>query len=159
LSSICERARALNRMPADGKALLKLGAGLNFAIAAVHLGVIVAGAPAYLYFGAAGLAALARAGSPVPALLTAGLALAFIIFGLYGLSGAGVIRPLPLGRAALAAIGGVYTLRGMIVIFDLMRLARGAGYPLRQTVFSAVALAIGLIYLSGAMRRRPSPQA
>jgi hypothetical protein len=134
-------------------ASLKLGAALNFAIAAIHVGIIFAGPPAYLYFGSAGLAAQAQSGSPAPALLTAGLVVVFVAFGLYALSGAGVIRPLPLLWPALAAIGAGYTLRGLVVILDLLRLARGAGYPLRQTVFSAIALAIGLLYIMGALRR------
>lgn len=136
-----------------GKTLLTLGAGLNFAIAVIHIGIIVVGAPAYLYFGAADLAVLATAGSAVPPLLMLVLIVLFIGFGLYALSGAGRIRPLPLVALGLISIGGIYTLRGLIVVLDILRLIRGAGYPFRQTVFSAIALAIGLIYLIGTARQ------
>jgi hypothetical protein len=145
-------------MNSAGKAWLTVGAGLNFAIALIHLGIIFAGGPAYVYFGAADLAVLAQAGSPVPALLTVCLTIVFIVFGVYALSGAGVVRRLPLLRLGLLAIGAVYTLRGLIVILDILRLVRGAGYPFRQTVFSAAALAIGLIYLIGTIRRCSSLQ-
>jgi hypothetical protein len=138
----------------SGRALLILGAGANFLIAVLHLVIILVGAPAYLYFGAADLARMAEAGSPTPALLTLGLTAAFMAFGLYGLSGAGVMRRLPLLTLGLALIGAVYTLRGLVVILDLARLMRGADYPFRQAVFSAVALAIGLAYLLGAFQRR-----
>ena len=43
----------------SGRALLILGAGANFLIAALHLVIIFVGAPAYLYFGAADLARMA----------------------------------------------------------------------------------------------------
>jgi hypothetical protein len=145
-------------MNALGKTLLTIGGWLNIGIAILHLGIIVMGAPAYLYFGRSDLALLAARGSPLPALLTFGLALVFAGFGLYAFSGAGRLRPLPLLRIGLIFIGSVYTLRGLIVVFDLLRLMRGAGYPFRETVFSAVALAIGVIYLFGARRQWPHLQ-
>ena len=55
-------------------------------------------------------------------------------------------------RVGLVAIGAVYALRGLVVVPDLVRLARGAGYPFRQTVFSAVSLTVGLLYLVGVAR-------
>src|SRR5712692_7256575 len=103
-------------MNATGRALLIFAAVLSFLIAAVHLVVIFVGAPAYLYFGAADLARMAEVGSPVAALLTLALAAAFIVFALYALSGAGVVRRLPLLTLGLALIGVVYTLRGLVVI-------------------------------------------
>jgi len=136
-----------------GKRLLTLGAGLNFAVAILHLGIIALGAPAYLYFGAADFARLADAGSPLPALITLMLTAFFVGFALYALSGAGVIRRLPGLALGLVFISGLYILRGLIVFLDLIRLARGADYPLRQMVFSAVALAIGLVYLVGTIRQ------
>lgn len=140
-------------MNVSGKTLLAVGAGLNFAIAALHLGIIIGGVPAYLYFGAANMAAMVDAGSRVPALLTLLFTLLFIGFGLYALSGAGIIHPLPLATLVLVFIGCIYTFRGLTVVFDIIRLIRGAGYPFRQTVFSAIALAIGLLYLIGTARQ------
>ncbi len=88
----------------SGKTLLTLVAALNFGIALLHLVIIVVGVPGYLYFGAAELAITASQGSPMPALVTFGLTLIFAGFGLYALSGAGVIRRLPLLTVGLIFI-------------------------------------------------------
>ncbi len=81
----------------------------------------------------------------------------FAIWGLYGLSGAGRIRRLPLLRTGLLAIGGIYTLRGLL-LFPVLLLAVGlvpAGGPVSpQMLFasllaSSVALSTGLLYLVG----------
>lgn len=130
-----------------------MGAGLNLAIAVLHVVIVVVGAPGYQYFGAADLARLADSGSPLPALITLGLTAVFVGFAAYALSGAGVMRRLPALVWGLGLISGLYILRGLVVVLDLVRVARGAGYPLRQTVFSAVALAIGLVYLAGIIRQ------
>jgi len=140
-------------MKVEGSAVLKIGAFSSFALALLHVIVIAVGARAYLYFGAADLAELASRGSPAPTFLTSFLTAAFIIFGLYALAGAGVIRRPPLVRGVLVAVGAVYTLRGLVVVLDVVRLSRGAGYPVRQTVFSAVSLVIGLLYLAGVTSR------
>ncbi len=137
----------------SGKTLLTLVAVLNFGIALLHLAIIFVGASGYLYFGAADLAIMASQGSLVPAVATLILTLIFAGFGLYALSGASVIRRLPLLTVGLIFIGSIYTLRGLIVVLDLIGLALGEGYPLRQTVFSAVALTIGLMCLVGTIQQ------
>ena len=144
-------------MQLNGKALLALGAACSFSIALVHIVIVVIGAPAYRYFGAAQLSYLALQGSLIPPVETLLLAAVFAVCGFYALSGAGLLRRLPLLRPALLAIGGVYALRGMIVILDIIRLFRGPIYPFRQTVFSALALAIGVIYLAGTLRQEVDP--
>lgn len=138
---------------------LIFSAALNFAIAMLHAAIPFVGVPAYVYFGTADLARLAAQGSPAPALITFLLALVFAGFGFYALSGAGVIRRLPLLRTGLLLIGSIYTLRGLLLVFDLVRLAQGLDYPIRQTVFSAVALAIGLMILIGTAHRWQSLRA
>ena len=92
----------------------------------------------------------------VTSVVTWGLTAVFIVFGLYALAGAGVIGGLPFVQAGVVVIGGIYTLRGLVVVLDLVRLSRGAGYPERQTVFSAVSLGVGLMYLAGAFWRSGS---
>jgi hypothetical protein len=81
------------------------------------------------------------------------LVLAFAGFGLYGLSGAGLIRRLPLLRLGLLVIGAIYTLRGLVLIYDLIGLFNGA--PLHPAIFSLVALLVGLCYLIGSPWRNP----
>ena len=140
-------------MNRTGKTLLLIGASLNLMIALLHVGIVLVGAPAYIYFGTTELARLATQGSPIPAVVTLILAGIFAGFTSYALAGAGVLPRLPLLRIGLISIGGVYVLRGLIVVLDLIRPVRGEGYPFRQTVFSAVALVIGLLYLLGTFQQ------
>lgn len=132
---------------------LTVGAGFSLGIALMHVVIIFIGAPAYLYFGAADLARLASQGSLFPVLLTLVITAVFAVFGSYALSGAGLIRRLPFLTPGLFLIAGVYTIRGLILVQDLTRIARRAGYPFRQTVFSAVSLTVGLAHFIGIVRR------
>lgn len=137
-----------------GRGWLTLAAALSFGVALLHVGIILAGPSAYTYFGAGDLAPLAAQGSPVPAIMTSVLVMAFGAFGLYALSGAAWLRRLPLLAFALAAIGAVYTLRGLALLPEVYQLARGAAaFPPRYAAFSAVSLAIGIAYLVGTAQR------
>ena len=134
-----------------GNQWLKLGGILSFAVALLHIVIIFIGAPAYRYFGAGeDMATAAESGSASPALLTLILVAVFAIWGLYGLSGAGVIRRLPLMKIALILIGAVYMLRGVAVFQQLFQIATSAAEVApREIVFSLVSLIIGLAYLIG----------
>jgi hypothetical protein len=133
------------------KSLLKLGGVLSFAVALLHVVAIFIGAPAYRYLGAGeDMATAAESGSAFPALLTLFLVVIFAIWGFYGLSGAGVIRRLPLLKIALLLIGVVYTLRGVVVFQQLFQIAASSvEVASREIVFSLVSLIIGLAYLLG----------
>jgi len=61
--------------------------------------------------------------------MTAGVALLLGVAGLYALSGAGRIRSLPLSKPALVVVGGVFTLRGLLLFPELAALL--AGRPVR----------------------------
>ncbi len=130
---------------------LVLGSILSFAVALLHVVIIFIGAPAYRYFGAGeDMAMAAESGSAFPALLTLSLAGIFAIWGFYGLSGAGVIRRLPLLKIALILIGAVYTIRGVAVFQQLFHIATSSvEVAPREIVFSLVSLIIGLAYLIG----------
>jgi len=132
-----------------GKHLLILAACADFAIALLHVVIPFMGVNGYIYFGTPELAMLESQGSLIPEIATWFLALVFAGFGFYCLSGAGTIRRLPLLNLALWFIGGIYTLRGLIVILDIQRFLSGVISPMRQPFFSAVALAIGLMILIG----------
>ena len=90
-----------------------------------------------------------------PLLLALGLlvALLLVIFGLYGLSGAGVIRRLPLLRLGLLVIGLLYPLVGINFIFQVLAmlgiLPSSQPVPIYQMLVSLGALAAGLAYLIG----------
>jgi len=132
-----------------GKHLLLIAGMANFGIALLHVAIPFMGIRSYIYFGTADLAMLESQGSMIPRLATWFLALVFAAFGLYCLSGAGLIRRLPLSAIALCLIGGIYTLRGLILIPDILRYLNGIIYPMRQPFFSASALVIGLCILIG----------
>ena len=88
-------------------------------------------------------------------LLTSGIlvALLLVIFGFYGLSGAGVIRRLPLLRPGLLVIGLLYSLVGVNFIFQLLALLgilpSTGPIPLPIVLVSFGALVAGLSYLIG----------
>lgn len=131
------------------KQLLKIAAGLSFAVAIFQ--AVVSFSPSWsLYFGAP----KELTSSPL-ILLIAGLIAAaiFATFGLYALAGAGYIRPLPLLRPGLLGIGGVYSLRGLFAIPALLImtgvLQTPEILPPQALVSSLVSLFIGLVYLAG----------
>lgn len=131
-----------------GELLLKIGGTLNIAIAVLHLVIIGVGAPAYRYFGAGErMAAWAQAGSFVPAAITFGLALLFAVFGLYAFSAANAFRRLPFLIPTLLCIGGIYALRGMLVVPAVLH--PSPERPVERLVFSLVALVVGGLYLVG----------
>jgi hypothetical protein len=138
-----------------GNPWLKLGGLLSLANALLHVVIIFIGASAYRYFGAGeDMATAAETGSIFPAVLTLILAAMFAIWGLYALSGAGVIRRLPLLKLALILIGILYTLRGVAVFQQLIQIATSSSdVAPREIVFSAVSLFIGLAYLIGTATR------
>jgi hypothetical protein len=87
---------------------------VSFAIALLHVACIFIGADAYRYFGAGEeMATLASQGSYIPALLTAGITLVFIIFACYTWSGAKIIKKLPLLKGVFTAITIIYLLGGL----------------------------------------------
>ena len=137
-------------MMLTGNHWLKIGGILSFAVAFLHLVIIFVGAPAYRYFSAGeDMAMAAESGSIFPGVLTLFLVAIFAIWGFYGLSGAGVIRRLPLLKTALILIGVIYTIRGIAVFQQLFQIVTSSEVALREIVFSLVSLIIGLTYLIG----------
>lgn len=139
---------------------LVVAGAISACIAALHVGIIIAGPRGYVYFGAGELAPLAAAGSPMPALLTAVLALVFAVWSWYAFAGAGLVRRPPLLWLGLWVIGAIYTARGLMIVPEFLSLWRGnASPPPRYAVFSLVSLTVGLAYLVGAWRARASLRA
>ncbi len=135
-----------------GRAALAVAGTANLGVALLHAAMVVVGPAAYLYFGAGPrFAARAAAGSPVPAVVTLMLAVAFAVMGLYALSGARCLPRLPLLRTVILLVGVVYVLRGLVLVPELRALlVLHAPVAVRMMVFSGVSLAIGLLYLAGA---------
>lgn len=138
-----------------GRQWLLFGGSLSITIALLHIFIILVGAPAYRFFGAGEMmAGWAEQGKPWAALLTLGVAAVFAVWGLYGFSGAGALRRLPLLRVGLIVIAALYTLRGLMFFSELwllMRIARilEAQYP----VFSLISLCAGVVYGVGIVLR------
>ncbi|MEP5763202.1 MAG: hypothetical protein ABJ308_01345 [Halieaceae bacterium] len=97
----------------SGNHQLISAAVLSFVASLLHVAVVFGGPAWYRFFGAGeGMAALAEKGSIQPALITLGIAAILFVWGLYALSGAGVILRLPLLRLALSIITFIYLARG-----------------------------------------------
>jgi hypothetical protein len=124
-------------------------------VAVLHVYVIIEGPWAYRFFGAGEeMATLAEQGSWVPALLTSGITVVFLVFSAYYLAAAGLLPRLPLFKAGLIGIAAIYTLRGAIIFPALLFGMTLSSFDLCA---SLVALAIGLVHCSGAwLTLRPS---
>ena len=130
---------------------LRLGGWANLAIATAHLVVLGWAWTVFRWVDIeAPMRDLADQNAVLPYLLTLLVAAFFLIFGLYALSAAGDLRRLPLLRPVLGFVAVVYLLRATLLggIQDLI-----AG-DVKQVVFAAIALLIGLCYASGVLTLR-----
>jgi hypothetical protein len=134
------------------KHYLLAGGVISALISALH--VILALRPTlYAYVTAdqeSALAQMAEQGSSLIQIATVALALLFAIWALCAFSGAGLMRRLPLLRAALIAIGVIYILRALFLPTEI-NMVMTQGYPFRFVVFSTISLAAGLFYLIGTL--------
>ncbi len=139
------------------RTILTLAGCFSLVIAIAHFVMIFVGAKAYEYFDAGKeMVEMALAGSPFPGIITGALTLGFVVFALYGFSGAEKMRELPALQLVLWAIGGIYTLRGLGLVVQLFMVLRGqTGEHLasKDLVFSCVSLVIGILYLFGTLLR------
>lgn len=139
------------------KHVLVAGGVMSALISILH--VVLAIQPAlYRYVGpgqASPLSEMAVQGSTATTVASVVIALIFALWALYAFSGAGLVRPLPLLRAALVAIGLIYVLRALFLPFEV-NMVLTQGYPFRFVVFSAISLVTGLLYLIGVLGARAS---
>ncbi|MFY0663742.1 MAG: hypothetical protein JXQ97_03910 [Natronospirillum sp.] len=141
-------------MSNKGKTLLVVGAAGSAIAALAHVGCIIFGAEWYRFFGAGeDMAQMAERGEWYPAAVTSVLVLVLSLWALYGLSGAGVIRRLPLLRLGLMTISAGYLLRGVAFV-GIMPM-----FPENSLTFwlvsSAICLSLGLLYAVGTYRAWP----
>lgn len=94
---------------------------------------------------------MAERGEPYPTLMAAGIGTVLLLWALYALSGAGVVRRLPLLRTALCAITAVYLLRG-IAFIPLQPLFPGNSLTF-WLVSSGICLSIGIVHAIGLRQR------
>lgn len=128
---------------------LLIGGIATFCVALLHVYLAIR-PQAYAYFGAEELAEMHAQGSSFTLLVTIALVIMFIAWGFYGLSGAGLIGPLPWLRTVLFIIAAIYILRGLMLPGDIVKLFAGTR-PLRFALVSSGSLAAGLLYLFGAL--------
>lgn len=87
---------------------------MSFLAALLHISCILGGPDWYLFFGAGErMAQLASEGDSYPTIVTLVIAAILSGWGLYALSGAGVIFKLPLLKTCLIIITAVYLIRGI----------------------------------------------
>jgi len=134
-----------------GASWLNAGAAASLAIALLHLAMIPVGEAAYAFFTAPSwMIDAARRGSFLPALVTLGVAGVFALFAACARWGAREAGR-PGLRVLLVGIGGIYTLRGAVIVPEAV-LVWHAGFPLRALAFSSIALVIGVVHLVGTGR-------
>jgi len=132
--------------------MLRLGGYINILIAFAHLiGLIWA----EQMFEVTGIGKemneLAKIHTSLPYLLTIFVAVVFFIFGLYGLSADNKFRKLPFLKLGIFAIAGIYIFRGIgELIIDM---SRQEASPMAEIIYSIIALAIGLLFLIGGLKK------
>jgi hypothetical protein len=139
-----------------GDRVLMLGGGLSAVASLLHVAIIAGGASWYRFFGAGErMAQFAARGSIYPTIITAGIAITLGIWSLYGFSGAGVIRRLPLLRVALVLIAAVYLSRGIlgipvVLVSDDPYAKELSSRMTFMILSSAICICIGICYAVGA---------
>ena len=132
------------------RALLRWAGYLIGVIAAIHIGALFVGASALDYLDAPDLAEMLRNGSLVPIFATLGVAVIFLVFAAYALSGAGALRPLPKLRHVLLIIGSIFVFRGLgVAWFAYLVAVNSPEAIVREIFFSLVALIVGIMIFVG----------
>lgn len=130
--------------------MFRIAAYANFLIATLHLLVFVDAEKVFSLTGVGDkMMEHSQIHPMIPYLLSILVMIFFVIFGLYGLSAQGDIKRLPLLKFAIFAIGGIYALRGIGGIVKSIVLNE----PLLLYTYSIVALAIGLLFLIGGLKK------
>jgi hypothetical protein len=136
---------------------LLLGAWLSLLAGLLHIAIIIGGAEWYRFFGAGErLSTLAADGSPLPAVLAAGVALILFLWAGYAFAGAGILSPLPFLKPALIIISGIYLARGLVLIpAALFRPESLNGVKIGS---SLVCFGMGLSYAIGTWQAKKFPK-
>ena len=137
----------------NGSNQLIIAATLSFIAAFLHILIILGGADWYRLFGAGErMAKLAESGSYLSTLITLMISAVLCVWGLYALSGAGVIFKLPLLKLVLCCITLIYLLRGiagLILPFVSNHPAITQNSVTFWVVSSVVCCIFGVFYLLG----------
>lgn len=132
--------------------MLKWGGYINILIAIAHIVGLFFGDKMYDYTGVGeNMRRNAEIHPYLPTLITLFVAVFFFIFGLYGLSGAGVIKKkLPFLKFGLFSIALIYLGRGLMGA--IINVGFESSFQWHHLLFSVCALVIGLLYLMGGLK-------
>lgn len=132
--------------------MLKFGGYINILISIAHLiGLIWADKMFEVTGIGKEMKELAQVHASLPYLLTILVAIFFFLFGLYGFSAAGKYKNLPFLKPAIFGIAAIYLFRGFgELIFDMEK--QQASIFL-ETLYSLIAVGIGLLFLIGGLQR------
>lgn len=133
-------------------AMLKIAGYLNILIALAHLPTFIWPSKVFEYTGISKeMTDLAQIHPALPFVSTGFVIVVFFVFGLYGLSAYGKFRILPFLQPVIYIIAAIYIIRGAgELIYHYLHQSN----TLPETIFSLVALAIGMLFLLGALRRK-----
>ena len=134
---------------------LDLGAIFMFVGALFHIACLIGGADWLIFAGAPlELAESYRQGNFEPVIWTVAIALLLMVWGLYALSGNERIKRLPLLKTALAVIGLLMLLRGLVGIVLLFVTDWPWGTAMGQfhAVISVMIFGVGLFYAVGLLQ-------
>lgn len=131
--------------------MLKLGGYINIIIAIGHIIGLIWADKMFEITGIGNeMRELAQTHYSLPYLLTVFVAIAFFIFGLYGLSADNKFRKLPCLKFGIFAIATIYIFRGLgKLIFDTLN----ETFSLTETIYSIGALIVGLLFLFGGIKK------
>lgn len=139
---------------------LLAGGICSLIVSILHVAMIFGGPDWYRFFGAGEeFAAMAERGSLYPSFVTAGLAAVFGLWALYGFSGSGLIRRLPLLKPVIVCIGCCYLARGIMgipVLFlvDSVYINELSNRIFFMLVTSSICLGVGFLYVRGYVIQR-----
>lgn len=118
----------------------------------LHLGCIAFGESWYRFFGAGDkMIKLIQQGSSYPHRMTLVISGVLMVWALYGWSGAGIIRELPMRDAVLSLISGALILRGLIAKPLSQKITGNS--RLFWWTSSLICLCMGFSFLAGLMLR------
>ena len=137
-----------------GNLWLTAGGLLSLIAALLHLAIIAGGPNWYRFFGAGeGMARAAAQGSPIPTLVTLGIATMLLVWAAYAFAGAGLVRPLPLMRTALVLISAVYLARGLVLPVAMVIGRKPDAFGVWS---SLIVLVYGVVYALGTWQAWPA---
>jgi len=131
--------------------MLRLGGYINIIIAIGHIVGLIWADQMFTITGIGKeMKELSEVHSILPYLMTIIVSIVFFIFGLYGLSADNKFRKLPFLKVGVFTIAGIYIFRGLgEMIFDTLANTNS----LSETIFSLIALAMGLLFLIGGLKK------